>query len=119
MVVQTGPILPHHDATADNTATEMKAAAGKLYYLEVANINNVDVFLQLFNVAAVDVTVGTTAPVQSFIVPAGTGTVRAIMEKDFSRGPLHFRTAISYAVTTTVGGNTSPGTAVEFSAGYL
>lgn len=112
-VVGTGTLF---DADANNTAQVLKASAGRLYALEVSNPNTTDVFVQLFDVAAGGVTVGTTTPKLSLLVPGGTGASnRGGMDKVFTV-PVAFDTAITYAVTTTPTGSADPTSDVTLNA---
>lgn len=100
------------DSNGDNTAQAVKAGAGTLYNLEVSNPNGADAWIQLFDVAAGSVTVGTTVPNQSFFVPAG-----GAMDKVFPVG-IAFATAITYACTTTATGSGNPATGLVVNAVY-
>lgn len=104
------------DATADETVTAMKASAGYVYWLEVSNIDAVDYFIQFFDLAVGDVTLGTTTPAISFLIPAGDGSTRGAFDRVFNP-KMQFRTAITYAITTTVTGSTGPTTALVLNAG--
>ena len=103
---------PMFDSDADNSAQAMKAAAGRLYSLDVINPNSTPAYIQLFNTAAGSVTVGTTAPVYVVYVPA-SGSVT----KEFYG--MYFSTAITYAATTTATGSGDPTTGLTLSASYL
>ena len=72
--------------------------------MEVSNPNTVDAFVQLFDVAAASVVVGTTTPKLSFIVPAS-----GAMDKEWGRG-IQFNAALTYACTTTATGSGDPTT---------
>jgi len=100
------------DADGDNTAQVAKASAGNLYKLIVYNPNTDIAFIQLFDLAAGSVTVGTTAPKQSIPVPAQGGTV---IDLDT---PMSFATAITYACTTTASGAVDPTTGLTVNIGY-
>ena len=106
------------DSDGDNTAQVVKAAAGKLYGLEVSNPNATDAWIQLFDVAAGSVTVGTTTPNQSYLVPAGNGVDYGGMDKDFTI-PINFVTAITYACTTTPTGAGNPTIGLIVNARYV
>ena len=106
------------DSDGDNTAQSIKASAGRLYFLEVSNPNSADAYLQLFDLATVSVTVGTTAPKLSLFVPAGDGTKDGAMDKVFPIG-ITFGTAITYACTTTATGAGDPTTGLIVQAGYV
>ena len=106
-VAIVGGELTLFDADGDNSAQVMKASDGVLLFLEVSNPNAADAYLQLFDLAAGDVTVGSTTPKLSFLVPAGDGTKDGAMDKVFVGG-IDFSTAITYACTVEVAGNTDP-----------
>jgi hypothetical protein len=111
-IMGTG-FLPFFDSDGDNTVLVVKAAAGRLYKIEAVNSNGVDVYIQLFDVAAGSVTVGVTTPNYVIYVP----TNGAVFE-DFAMG-LAFSTAISYACTTTATGAGDPTTGLTISGGYI
>lgn len=101
------------DSDGDNTAQAAKAAPGSLHHLEVSGIDAVDSFFQIFDLLAADVTVGTTTPKLSYLVPAGNATVRGVVSLDFGESGLRFDTGITYACTTTATGNTDPTTGLN------
>ena len=105
------------DADGDNTAQVIKAAAGALYGLEVSNANSTDAWIQIFDVAAGSVTVGTTTPTLSFLVPAGNGTDDGGMTETFVV-PIKFATAITYACSTTPTGSGDPTTGLVVNVLY-
>jgi hypothetical protein len=106
------------DADADNTAQQLKASAGRLYKLQVSNINTTDAFIQLFDAATGSVTVGTTTPKLSFLVPKGNGVDYGSLDIDFGDIGITFATAITYAATTTPTGAGDPTTGLTFNAIY-
>lgn len=57
-------------AAATNTPTAAKTTAGKVFALHATNRHSAAVFVKLYDTAAAGVTVGTTAPVNIFQVPA-------------------------------------------------
>lgn len=68
-------------------------------------------YLQIFNVAAASVTIGTTAPVLVIPVPAGNTIdemMRLAVQFQGNKGGHYLSTALSYAVTTTHDGSTAP-----------
>lgn len=91
--------------TLTNTAVAVKASAGTVSFLHVANVSGsaVTCYLHLYDVAAASVTVGTTVPTWSMVLPAAT-----VQTIPFTV-PLQFSTAISASATTTAGGNTACG----------
>jgi len=104
---------PFFDSDGDNSAQALKAGAGVLYKLHVINSNSADAYVQLFNVAAGSVTVGSTTPNYVVFVPSEGAVI-----EDFGIG-LAFGTAITYACTTTATGNGDPTTGLTVSAGYI
>lgn len=103
---------PFFDNSVAAAVEAMKAAAGNLYAVDVDNPNATDVYLQLFDVAAGSVVLGTTTPTLSLKIPpaGGRDPVYPI--------PFRFGTAISYAITTTATGSTAPASACKLNAGY-
>lgn len=97
------------DADGDNTVQAVKTSAGQLYGLEITNTNAVDAYVQFFDAATGDVTVGTTTPKLSFLVPAAntSTTIAGATTKHFD-DPVGFDVAITYACTTTATGSTDP-----------
>ena len=73
-------------------ATVVKATAGKLYSLSVDNAQATAVYLKVYNAASV--TLGTTSPIQNYLVPAN-GTFNVAIN-DVG---LYFSTGICIAVT--------------------
>ncbi|MGA7384498.1 MAG: hypothetical protein WBW81_07350 [Methylocella sp.] len=104
------------NALLTNTAVVVKASGGNIYGLRLDNAANGAVsFLQLFNLAAGSVVLGTTVPADVIPIPAG-GYWEAIFS---SAGKLTFSTRISCAVTTTRTGSTAPVTGVAATIYYL
>ena len=89
-------------ASADKTA--VKASAGKVYAIQVTNVNAAIRWLQLYDVASASVTVGTTTPLLSFGIPGNTAGGGFTLPVPAGIG---FSTAITLALTTTAGGSTS------------
>ena len=106
------------DSDGDNSAQALKTSAGELHYIHVVKPNSVDTYLQLFDVAAGSVTVGTTTPKLSFLVPAGNGTDAGGFTEQFEAYPVHFEVAITYACTTTATGNGDPTTGLTVNMTY-
>ena len=73
-------------------ATVIKATAGKLYSISVGNAQATAVYLKVYNAASV--TLGTTSPIQNYLVPAN-GTFNV----DINDVGLYFSTGICIAVT--------------------
>lgn len=89
-------------------ATAIKASAGQLYGYHLFNTTAAVAFVQIFNVAAGSVTLGTTVPNIAIGIPAS-----AQVTMNFDKG-IAFSTAISYGCTTTRTGNTGAACAVNF-----
>jgi len=100
----------YFDGDADNTAKAVKTSAGRIHMIEVSQINNTDSFLQIFDLAAADVTVGTTTPEQSYAIPLGDGTNIGGFDMNFGEAGMDFQAAITVAVTTTATGSGDPTT---------
>ena len=103
-----GGVSTLFDADAANSAQAAKTSSGILWGVEVSNPNSADAYLQLFDLATGDVTVGTTTPKLSFLVPGGDGTLDGAMDKSFSDFGIAFNTAITYACATTAAGGSDP-----------
>ncbi len=107
--------IPYLDTDGDNTAQALKTADGRILYLHVINPNATDAFLQLFDAATGDVTVGTTTPALTFLIPAGNGVTRGAWELPPGVAIL-FKVAITYACTTTATCNGDPTTGLIINA---
>lgn len=90
------------------TATAIKASAGQLYGYHLFNTTAAVAYVQIFNVAAASVTLGTTAPTFSIGIPASGGVT-----VNFDKG-IAFGTAISFACTTTRTGSSGATCDVNF-----
>jgi hypothetical protein len=97
-------VLTHRDADVDNTAQSCKTTRGKIYGYHIQNPNASDAWLQFYDAATGDVTVGTTTPKVSLVVP-GSGAI-----EEHPTEPIQFETAITYSATTTAAGGTDPTT---------
>lgn len=108
------------DSDGDNTAQACKTTGGDILYIHVINPNTAQAFLQLFDAATSAVTVGTTTPMQSYLIPPGDGTTSGAFEQKFDPHPntLHFDTAITYACTNTATGNGDPSTGLTVNIIY-
>lgn len=103
------PGKPYFDADGDESVQVMRTGSRYLYSLEASNIDAADAFIQLFDAVAADVTVGTTVPTLSFLVPAGDATLRGKMQESWTNG-VEFLKGITYACTTTATGSTAGST---------
>ena len=78
-----------------NTATAVKASAGSIYKVHLVNPNTSNSYVQLYNVAAGSVVVGTTTPDWTWFVPAGGAFDDTLIV------PMYGSTALTVAATTT------------------
>jgi hypothetical protein len=83
----------------DETEEEIKATAGQVYGYFLFNASAGTRFFKLYNATAASVTVGTTTPVVTIPIPAGSAA-----NVEFSQGVV-FGTAITAACTTAVADN--------------
>jgi hypothetical protein len=96
-----------------STAQAIKGSAGRLHGYYIYNPNTSAVFVQFYNTASGSVTVGTTTPLFMITIPSSSAANLAIP------GGVAFGTAISWAATSTAGGNGAPSTALDAVAWYL
>lgn len=90
-----------------STAQAIKASAGNLYGYYIYNPNAAAVFVQFYNTASGSVTVGTTTPLFMLTIPAASAANLAFTVA------ITFGTAMSWAATSTAGGNGAPTTALD------
>ena len=83
-------------SAASTNATSVKASAGTLYSLYVANLNAAVRYLKFYNKAS-SPTVGTDTPVMTVPIPASTTGAGVVINLDPG---FDFATGIAYAVTT-------------------
>lgn len=95
------------------TAQAVKASAGALYGYYAYNPEAAVTFVHFYNTAAGSVTVGTTNPLMSFAIPAGSAA-----NLSFPMGVTFSNAGWSVAATTTAGGNTAPATGVSLVVWY-
>jgi hypothetical protein len=100
-------------AAANATAVGARTGRSKLKTVQVRQrtFDAPKLFLQMWNLAVGDVTVGTTAPAMVFEVPAGRVDLQMVQAKYIlagTLGGLDMAVGITYAVTTTHDGNTNP-----------
>lgn len=95
------------------TVTAVETGAANLYYMRVTSPSGAseDAHIQVFNTASGSVNLGTTAPVDSFTVPAGKTRCFVIVPGDDDNDL--FSTAISIAATTTHDGSAALGSASQ------
>lgn len=98
----TGGTTNGYSGNVTNSATAADASPGQLYGWYIGNTNTSQCYLQFFDLATGSVTLGSTAPKFSFMIPAnssGPGGANVLS----ALGPV-FATAITVAATTTRSG---------------
>lgn len=103
----------HFDSDGDNTAQALKTSGGYIKWLFIENPNLSDAWIQFFDLATGDVTVGTTTPRQSYRIAAG-----GVFEEEYDDNDFNFEVAITYACSTTAAGNGDPATGLVVNARY-
>lgn len=98
------------NAALSNTAVAISAISGRLYGWHVFNPGTALAYVQVYNLAAASVVVGTTTPTITLALPSNS-TSNVGVDGLFSI-PVEFSSAISMAATTTPTGGTAPGTAL-------
>lgn len=109
----TAPLNKTFDSSVTATVENLSTRGVRLYSLVVRNPSAATAYIQLFDAAAADVTLGTTAPNQSYWIPPS-----GVFDMFFDI-PMEFQTALSYAFTTTATGNTAPASNAEVNFGWL
>ena len=113
---QTGfPIFPSPTTTGglsifrsldlDESEEEVKATAGQLYKLRLTNFATTVRYVKLYNATAANTTVGTTTPIDTIPVPAGSSTAPTVITESFGGLGLTFGTALCLAATTGLADN--------------
>lgn len=114
-----GGCTPYKNLDCDETEDEIKATAGKLFWIHVMNLHASSTrYIKFYNATATNVTVGTTVPVLTFPVPANV----AGFTIGFGPQGTQFDTAITVAATTGFADNDTgaPGAnEIVLNAGYL
>jgi hypothetical protein len=95
------------NAAVTNTAVAAKTSPGTLYGYHVANSGASAAWCQFYDVAQGSVTVGTTTPKLSLLVPAG-----ACLDAPSVVPGIAFGVAITVGASTTAAGGTAPSTAL-------
>jgi hypothetical protein len=104
-----------------NTAQTIKSSGGSVMAWNFININSVAVYIKFYNALIADVTVGTTTPMLTVAVPAGSATNPGINMLSPGLIPFEvFSSAISFACVTGLAdnSNTAPATAIHASVRY-
>lgn len=91
----------------------VKAAAGRLHQYHFGNPNSSTVFVHIYNALSANVTVGTTAPVATYMIAANAAL------DGYWPNSLNYTTGITVAATTTAAGATAPAVGVLVGLGYI
>lgn len=90
----------------DESEEEVKATAGCLYKLRLTNRTTSARYVKLYNATAANVTVGTTTPIDTIVVPGGTSAdLCTVVTESFGGVGLTFDTALCLAATTALADN--------------
>lgn len=90
----------------DETEEDVKTSAGCLYKLRITNRTTSARYVKLYNATAANVTVGTTTPVDTIVVPGGgSADLATVITENFGGVGLTFDTALSMAATTGLADN--------------
>ena len=95
----TGGLTIFRSIDLDETEEEIKATAGQVFGWYLFNAHTATLYVKFYNATAANVTVGTTTPVLTIPVPAGSAA------NVFSEIGIAFGTAITAAATTAVADN--------------
>jgi hypothetical protein len=89
----------------DETEEEVKATAGTLHKLRLTNRTTSVRYVKLYNATAANVTVGTTTPIDTIVLPGGTSADLCTVVTESFGGGLTFGTALCLACTTGLADN--------------
>jgi hypothetical protein len=101
-----------YNGSVAGTVIDVSTDPTLIYYISMFNPAGADAYLQMFNTAAANVTLGTTTP--HCVHGVGTKLARDLT---FNPIPIRHNTALSVASTTTRDGST--GSACEVTIGYI
>ena len=88
----------------DETEEDVKTSAGQVYWIHAMNVATTKRYLKFYNATAANVTVGTTTPVLTFILPTQGDANGAGFTLSIPNG-IAFSTAICVAATTGLADN--------------
>lgn len=97
----TGGLSVFRSLDLDESEEEVKATAGCLYKLRLTNRATTARYVKLYNDTAANVTVGTTPPIDTIVVPgASSADLATVLTENFGGIGLTFSTALCLAATT-------------------
>lgn len=106
-------LISFRNAAVTNTPAQVKSGGGRVHQYHFGNPNSAVVFVHFYNALAANVTVGTTAPVASYMIAANSAL------DGFWPNSLNFSTGVTVAVTTNAAGGTAPATPILCTLGYV
>jgi len=109
---------PFLNTSVSNVPVVVTTYPTRVFWVHAINPNATDVFIQIFDKQSSEVVVGTTIPVQSWIVPGGTGLINRGAFEEILSWPLQLNTALTIAVTTAPTNATPPANAAIVNLGY-
>lgn len=115
-------LVSFRDTALTSTDVAVKASAGDVYGWNFINPNTVDVYVKFYDATTSSVTVGTTTPVLTILVPAASSGSNGMFFQDVQSGPqFRFSTAITIACVTGIADSSTgaPGTAIHASVRYI
>lgn len=122
-VVEALKSFQRYRSTAlSSTKVQVKGSAGNVYGWNFINTNTSDVFVKFYDGLAANVTVGTTTPVLTILVPAASGSSNGLFFQDINPDPQEVFTAgITIACVTGLADSstTAPTTAIHASVRYV
>tara|TARA_R100001530_G_scaffold116535_1_gene83612 strand:+ start:946 stop:1302 length:357 start_codon:yes stop_codon:yes gene_type:complete len=112
--------IGYRNVSVSSTAILVKAGNVRLPYIGCSNKSVDDIWLHLYNKATAGaVTVGTTTPDQSYLVPQGDGTNYSVREPIHGGDEMVFPLGLVIAATKEAdGGNTAPASSQIVNARY-
>lgn len=100
-------------STLSNTVTNVKASSGVVYGYSFYNpISATVAFVQVFKVTAASVTLGTTVPYFTVVVPSGAVAARSFQT------PVGFASGIAIVAAASTSGSTAPPGQVNVTVDY-
>lgn len=111
-------MFPYNKANARNVKVEVKASQAFLAAWHISNPDVDTAYVQIYDLAAADVTVGTTPAAYTIPVPGVDGNGDPGIAKDSLHWPVSLASGFTYAVTTTPTGSTDTGSDTNVSFMY-
>lgn len=105
----SGGSTPYRNIDVNATPASVKGSAGQIYWIHAMNQTASPLYFHIYNVASGSVTVGTTTPTLTYVLPTQATTDGAGFTLSIPNG-IAFSTAITIACATTIGGGSGPAT---------